>query len=799
MEFGELVKVVSGKVLQKGDQSFRRVATDSRTVQQPDQTLFFAQSGPNHDGHDYLLALYKSGTRLFIVERESDLDLPQAGIILVEKSLRALQRLAIHHRGQFQYPVIGVTGSNGKTIIKEWLAMLLESFYKVVKSPKSYNSQLGVPLSVMEMSAAHNLAILEAGISKEGEMEVLAEVIQPNIGVFTNIGPAHDEGFADEATKIKEKAKLFVHCDAILCCHDHLPVRQLLEARFGTKVKSWSLHDEAASIYFQLKGNTLSSTYGSGEAIRIPFTEGPQLENLLHVLAVCLLLEIKLSSLEQALSRIRDIDMRLALKPGTNDCYLIDDSYNNDLSGLSVALNILDQQRQKTNKTLVLSDILQSAVPDEQLYREVNALLEKHQVNRLIGVGPRIEAARQVFSMPGSFFRTTVELINQLPVFQNEIILIKGARVFGLEKVVNILEEKHHGTSLSIHFDKVLHNLNAYRSQLNGTKVMAMVKAHAYGGGSFELANFLQYHHVDYLGVAYVNEGIDLRKNGLTLPIMVMNPEWDALPLFSTYQLEPEIYALEMLSHLITLGIDVPIHLKIETGMNRLGISPSEIEALVAILTTKNVRVKSVFTHLAAGEDPAQDDFTMEQVGIFEKAFERIAVGLGYAPMKHVLNSAGVVRWPQYHFDMVRPGIGLYGIDPTNAMELMPASTFKTRISQLKSIKKGATIGYERAGIAEKDLTIAILPVGYADGYRRSFGRGKMYVKVNGQRAYTIGNICMDMTMVDVTGIPAQISDPVTLFGEEPHIRELAECADTIPYEILTSISSRVKREYSWD
>lgn len=800
MKFDELTRIVSGTVLQPGVHDFHRVATDSRTIQHPENTLFFAHSGPNHDGHEYIPGLFEQGVRSFIVERPNDLKFPEAAIFQVKDSLRALQQLATHHRNQFNYPVIGLTGSNGKTIVKEWLAMVLETQFQVVKSPKSYNSQLGVPLSIMEMAERHNLAILEAGISQVGEMKVLADLIQPTIGIFTNIGPAHDEGFSDRSSKVKEKALLFSSCDFIVCRYDHVAVREELEKLYGGKVRSWSLDSSSANVQFHRAGNWVSCIWeGREQSVWIPFTEGSQLENLLHVLTTCLILGADLSELSSAISRIRNIEMRLALKKGANDCYLIDDSYNNDLSGLGVALNILDQQRQKTNKTLILSDIQQSGLPNDKLYNQVNELLEKHEINRLIGVGPRINKAEALFKLEKAFFETTSDLINELPVFQNEIVLVKGARTFGLEKVVAILEEKHHGTSLNIHFEKVLHNLNVFRNLLSEAKLMVMVKAHAYGGGSYELANFLQYHKVDYLGVAYVNEGIDLRKNGLDIPIMVMNPEWESLPMFGTYQLEPEIYSIEMLKYFVSLGVVVPVHLKIETGMNRLGFEQEEISTLMGIVKAHKVKVQSVFTHLAAAEDPNEDGFSKKQGQIFNNAYQQIADVLGYSPLKHALNSAGIVRWPQYHFDMVRLGIGLYGIDPSDNLDVLPISTFKTQISQIKHLKAGATIGYGRTGVAEKEMTIATLPVGYADGYRRSFGRGRASVLVNGREVPTVGNVCMDMTMIDVTGISAKQGDEVILFGEQPNIKKLAECADTIPYEILTSISPRVKREYSWD
>lgn len=798
MEFSKLANILHGRTLQDSELSFQSVATDSRLIQNPKETIFFARKGPNHDGHAFVKVLYEQGVRLFVLEASVDDPLEDAGIYLVEDALTALQTLARDHRDSFHYPVIGITGSNGKTTVKEWLASLLQDFFKIVKSPKSYNSQLGVPLSIMKMQAHHELAIMEAGVSHSGEMDMLAKIIMPNLGIFTNIGPAHNEGFESLHQKVEEKARLFASSDHIICRRDHELVWSTLSSLYGERVRSWSLDHPQADIQYRLSGKKLTMP-GTDQSFDLHFTSEPQLENLLHCLTMGLELGIDPDLLNESLLKIRDIDMRLTLKSGINNCYIVDDTYNNDLVGLEVALDTLNQQKQKTKKTVVLSDILQSGLAPKSLYTRVNELLEQHHIQRLIGIGKEISANAGLFSMENSFFLNVEEFKSQLPSFGDEIILVKGARPFKLEKVVQALEEQHHGTHLTMRFESVLHNLNSYRELLGRTKLMVMVKAYGYGGGSYELANFLQYHQVDYLGVAYVNEGIDLRKNGVKTPIMVMNPDWESLPLFEQYDLEPEIYSPEMLDHLISLGVSVPIHLKVETGMNRLGFRSGELDQALEMITQYEIRVRSVFSHLAGAEDPVHDEYTTQQVSNFERAYQTISSKLDVPPLKHIVNSGGIVRWPQYHFDMVRLGIGLHGIDPTGQLNLRPVSTFKTKVSQVKSIKKGETIGYSRAGLAKQDMTIATLPVGYADGYRRSFGCGKAFVIINGQKARTIGNICMDMSMVDVTGLQVTKGEEVILFGQEPSIHELAKWADTIPYEILTSVSGRVKRVYSWD
>ena len=800
MQFAELARIINGKTLLTSPLSFQFIATDSRLIKNPADTLFFARKGPTHDGHAFVRELYEQGVRLFVLEHPAETDLPEAGILQVDHSLIALQQLAAYHRKQFAYPVIGITGSNGKTTVKEWLASLLQDQYSVVKSPKSYNSQLGVPLSIMEMRHFHELAIFEAGISRAGEMDKLARQISPQLGIFTNIGTAHAEGFSRQEQKVREKAQLFQSCQHIICRRDHVLVWSTLKELYGSRVKSWSLEHPLADIKYQLAGHQLI-LIGSeqGWTFDLPFSTEPQLENLLHALTTGLLLGVEPELLKKALPRIRDIDMRLTLKSGLNGCYLVDDCYNNDLAGLEVALGTMDQQRQKNKKTVILSDILQSGLSNDLLYHQVNDLLAHHHVHRLIGIGPQISASADSFKINKSFFPDTQQFLEHLPELEDEIVLVKGARQFHLEEVVKALEEQHHGTSLTIHFESVLHNLNTYRKLLRKTKLMVMVKAHGYGGGSEELANFLQYHQVDYLGVAYVNEGINLQKNGIKIPIMVMNPDWDSLPLFARHELEPEIYSLDMLRHFIRLQIPVPIHLKLETGMNRLGFHATELEDAVHLIRLNQLKVQSIFTHLAGAEDPDHDDFTKKQVHQFELAYQMITEQLGYLPIRHVLNSGGIVRWTGYHFDMVRLGIGLHGIDPSGQLELQPISTFKTRVSQVKNLTKGETVGYGRYGVAEKDLTMATIPVGYADGYRRSFGRGKAYVTIQGEKAFTMGNICMDMSMVDVTGLNIKKGDEVVLFGHNPSIYQLAEWAETIPYEILTAVSSRVKRVYTWD
>lgn len=800
MHFSAIAEIVGGQMVQLSkDGAIDELVIDSRQATGQEKMLFFCLVGHHHDGHQFVSEVYQKGLRNFIVSNAVAIP-KDANLIKVADTLDALQKLVAHHRSSFNIPVVGITGSNAKTMIKEWLSTVLSEKYQVVKSPKSYNSQVGVPLSVWQLNNLHEIGVFEAGVSEKGEMTKLANIIQPTIGIFTNIGEAHSQGFGSLAEKIEEKSRLFESADKIICCKDHQEIHQHLVKTYGGKVIAWSIHSPSEiSITKDEKQHFFK--YGTTEyGFRLGERGARDLENLFHVITAAIICGLSQTEIEDGLKHIVPVPMRLELKRGMNDTYILDDTYNNDLAGLRIALNYQQQQTQYSRKTVILSDILQSGQQDAQLYSEVYSLLKTHAVDRVIGIGPKITASGELFVMDKHFFPDVEAFLASDLTFANEMILIKGARVFGLEKIVSFLEEKNHGTVLEVNFESLLDNLNSYRNLLKkDVKLMVMVKAFAYGGGIAEIANLLQYQQVDRFGVAYVDEGIFLRKHGIKIPILVMNPNWEALSLLTTFDLEAEVYSLTMFRHMLTTLKKMPgIHLKLETGMNRLGIPREDLTEVRTILANHpELEIKGVFTHLSSQEEAINDDYTLDQIKDFEQCYEDIASTLGYKPIRHVLNSAGIVRWPDYQYDMVRLGIGLYGFDASGKMkDLQPISTLKTIVSQVKKVKKGDSIGYSRMGRAPIDGQIAILPIGYADGYLRIFGNGNAWVMIDGKKAPTIGNICMDMTMIDISGIDVKEGDEVILFGENPTITELAKWAHTIPYEILTNVSQRVKRVF---
>ncbi|XOV92399.1 MAG: bifunctional UDP-N-acetylmuramoyl-tripeptide:D-alanyl-D-alanine ligase/alanine racemase [Bacteroidota bacterium] len=800
MLFSEIAKITGGQSLRlTKDNTISELYIDSRSVTNPKGSVFFCLKGHQHDGHQFISQVHQKGIRNFVISDDTDVPV-DANVIGVNDTLDALQQVAIHHRSLFAVPVIGITGSNGKTMIKEWLSTVLQEKYRVVKSPKSYNSQIGVPLSVWQLNADHEIGVFEAGISKSGEMEKLEKIIQPTIGIFTNIGEAHDEGFSSIRKKIEEKSKLFQNAEKIICCRDHTEIFNHLTNTYPEKVIDWSTSAESSITITTFDEQYTFRFNNQSYSFRFSHRKPYDIENLFHVISASIVCGLDKDEIERGLKQIIPVPMRLELKQGVNDTYILDDTYNNDLAGLKIALNYQNQQVQYAHKTVILSDILQSGMYDYQLYQEVNELLVNHNVGRFIGIGTQISAEKDVFAMKKDFFPDVESFLSSDLSFANEMILIKGARVFGLERIVSFLEEKNHGTILEVNFEALTHNLNVYRNHLNpGVKLMVMVKAFAYGGGIAEIANLLQYQKVDRLGVAYVDEGIILRKHGIKIPIVVMNPNWEALSLLTSFNLEAEVYSISMLNHmLVNLKSFPAIHLKIETGMNRLGIQEKDVEELISILSEHpEIKLAGIFTHLSSQEDEANDSYTSSQLEIFDRMYDRISEKLDPKPIKHVLNSAGIIRWPDHQYDMVRLGIGLYGYDASSKVnDLQPISTLKTIVSQVKQVKKGESIGYSRMGKASKNGQIAILPIGYADGYLRMFGNGKAYTLINGQKAPTIGNICMDTTMIDVTGLDAKEGDEVILFGQNPTIVQLAEWAQTIPYEILTNVSQRVKRVF---
>ena len=812
----KIADVTSGKLSGNSNAPVNELVTDSRNYIVSANSLFIALRGVSHDGHTYLRELAVRGLQNFMVEYIPDSlkGRNDLNFIIVPDTLRALQQLAAFHRSQFTLPVIGITGSNGKTIVKEWLFQLLNGDRSVLRSPRSYNSQLGVPLSVWKLSSGYDLAIFEAGISMPGEMQHLKEIIAPDIGIFTNIGQAHQENFSSIEEKVDEKLKLFADCETVIICSDHHEVLAGIE-RAGMVSKNrfftWSTKDESATVYvseivkkqgkthFSVKYNNIKTT------VEIPFSDAASFENAMHCLSVLLLFGYTPDEIGGRLKSLVPVAMRLEQKQGTNDCTLINDAYNSDIVSLEIALDFLNQQRQHAKKSVILSDIFQSGMSEEQLYKEVAALLEGKKIHRLIGVGKGLSSCSRFFPEGSLFFEKTEDLIEQLGQlhFSNEAILLKGARAFGFEKISAQLEKKTHNTVLEINLNSLVHNLNSYRSLLNnGTRIMAMVKAFSYGSGTWEIANVLQYHKVDYLGVAFADEGMELRRAGIRLPMMVMNPEESGFDQMIEHKLEPEIYSFRVLEkwaeELNSRGIsDFPVHLKIDSGMHRLGFLPEDTEKLVSFIQKNRCfRVRSVFSHLAASDEPQHDEFTRKQIKTFDVISEKIQHKLKHPVIRHILNSAGIERFPEAHYDMVRLGIGLYGITSDKQLKLQQVSSLKSIISQIKAIEPGESVGYSRSFMADSPIRVGVVPVGYADGLDRRLGNGNGKFFINGQQVSIIGNICMDMCMVNLNGINAQEGDEIIIFGEDFTISDISEKTGTIPYEVLTGISSRVKRVY---
>lgn len=784
------------------DRLVTALLTDSRKASRDEGALFFAIKGERHDGHDHIGKLYVAGIRQFVVEKDNQWDLPEANIIRVNSSVQALQYIAKHHRQQFTLPVIGITGSNGKTIIKEWLYQLLAHNFSIVKNPGSYNSQIGVPLSVWQIQPHHNLAIFEAGISKPGEMEKLEDIIKPAIGVFTNIGSAHDEGFADTGEKIREKLLLFQHAEQLVFCADHTSIAEAVK-KANIPGLSWGTTKDSDIIIRKVNDSFLLQKAGEEFTVTLPFSDKASIENCFHCITVMLCLKISPEEIQQRVHLLRSVSMRLELKEGINRCQVIDDTYNNDLGGLQISLEFLTHQHQKQKKRIILSDIFQSGMDDKDLVTQIASIVEKNAVHGLTGIGPVLTKYKHLFHIPSEFYPDTDTYLSTFDPgrYVDEVILVKGARSFQFEKIVQRLQRKVHGTIMEVDLGALVHNLNFVRSVMRPqTKIMVMVKAFAYGSGSIEVANLLQYHKVDYLGVAYSDEGVELRKNNISIPIMVMNPSEESFDQMIAYGLEPEVYNFKILRALILSlsGRTCNIHIKLDTGMHRLGFDEADTPGLISILREHpNIRVASIFSHLAGADEAINDAFSYEQAGKFRKMAGAVSTAISYKPLLHILNSPGILRLPDLQMDMVRLGIGLYGIDPTNTgFPLRPAATLKTIISQIKEIQPGETIGYGRKGKVVKKMKIATIAIGYADGYSRAFSHGKGEVLIHGRRAPVVGIVCMDMTMVDITGIDAHEGDEVIVFGEGLPITEVAGKINTIAYEILTNTSERVKRVF---
>jgi len=791
--------------------------TDSRQViLSGEGKVFFAIRGKNHDGHSFLEIMYRNGVRIFVVEiLPSGMDLfGGAAFIVASDVISALQSIASYKRRNFNIRVIGVTGSTGKTIVKEWLAEILGRSSRVLRSPKSYNSQIGVPLSVWKISGNYSTAIFEAGISMPGEMERLRDIIQPDIGVITNIGDAHSENFSNLEEKTSEKLRLFRDSSTIVFCRDHSIINSAISADPVLSCKrltGWSVKDRNAEIYvetaIQAGGVTeISMQYsGRGYKFNIPFTDRASVENAITAASVCLSAGTDPDQVAAGMASLVSVAMRMEMKPGINNCQLIEDFYNSDPGSLAVAVESLGNGRIR-DKVLILSDFEQSGRSGRELCSDVSDLIKRYDINRFIGVGPVLSSFRDFFKEGSSFYLSTDDFVNKFNAseFRNEIILLKGARKFEFEKIGRLLEHKTHQTRLEINLDAIINNLNCFRQKIGpDTRIMAMVKAFAYGNGPGEIASLLEYHRINYLGVAYADEGVELRKAGISTPVMVMNPDPDSFETMISYNLEPELYSFQTFEKFTGVAarhglIGYPVHLKIDTGMHRLGFLPSEVKALCKRLRNNELlKVISVFSHFAASEDPAFDSFTHLQAQRLVEAAEAIKDSTGYSFMRHICNSAGVARFPGYHFEMVRPGIGIFGAEYVEGLDLLPAGRFITRISQIKVIPAGEPVGYGCNDSAGSDRIIAILPVGYADGLRRSMGNGKGFLFIRNTRVPLTGNICMDMCMADVTGTGAMEGDVAEIFGTNITVEEVARVCNTIPYEILTSVPERVKRVFT--
>lgn len=792
--------------------------TDSRSLKSPAETLFFAIKSKSNDGHRFIEELYKRGVRNFVTEQNLPIFSTFKGvnIIKVANSVKAMQKIAASHRKKFKIPVIGVTGSNGKTIVKEWLNQLLQPDFFITRSPRSYNSQIGVPLSVWGLEQRTTLAIFEAGISQPGEMEALGEIIAPTIGIFTCIGDAHQEGFKSTTDKLNEKLKLFKSAKTIIFNASYNEIKEGIESTYPDKeLIGWSETDPTAPLYVKSisKDNNIASvTYiykGTEEGFKIPFIEDGSIENAIH--SLCTMLFCFGISPKEAATRLIGIEpvaMRLEVKEGRNGCTIINDTYNSDINSLEIALDFLSRRSisEGVKRRLILSDILQSSTNEVELYSKVAQLLKDKCIDKFVGIGERLTANSQLFPEDSCFYSSTAEFLSSgiAERFNNELILIKGARKFNFDDITDVLSLKQHETVLEVNLDAIRHNYNYYKQKLlPNTKLICMVKAFGYGVGSYELTKTLQDAGSNYVAVAVADEGAELRKAGITMPIMVMNPEMGTFDTLFKYNLEPEVYSFRLLEALTkaasSQGItDFPIHIKIDSGMHRLGFTIQDMPKLIKELSAnKELTPYSVFSHLAGSDDENLDYYTESQIDIFTRCAESLQMGIGRPIFRHILNSAGISRYTQYQFEGVRLGIGLYGVAPHQSVKgLKVVSSLKTTILQIKELSSAETVGYGRKGVLNKKSRIAAVPIGYADGLNRHLGNGVGEMWINGAKAPIVGNVCMDVTLIDVTDIDCHEGDTVEVFGENIRVEEIAEKLGTIPYEILTSISSRVKRVY---
>ena len=818
----KITTLIGARRYGNADGNIRWLLTDSRSLCFPEETLFFALKTQRNDGHRYIDELYRRGVRHFVVEQvpeHSDTIYPEANFLRVPHTLAALQRLAERHRDEFNLPIVGITGSNGKTMVKEWLYQLLLPSQKIVRSPRSYNSQIGVPLSVWLLNEQTEIGIFEAGISQPGEMYALRDIIQPTIGVLTSLGSAHQENFRSMEEKCMEKLELMHDTEAMVYCSDNdIVSRCVRRMQYKGEKIGWSQCDEKAVFFVKSiesgvnSGNITRITYvwhGENGAYEIPFIDEASIENSFTCAAVALHLGVTPEQLTERMPQLEPVAMRLEVKEGQHGCILINDSYNSDINSLDIALDFMNR-REASRKTLILSDMFQTGTSPEALYAQVSDLAQKRGIEKFIGIGPELSAQADRIRIADKQFFADVQHFLSSDAFsnlRNELILLKGARPFGFDQITEQLEQKVHETILEVNLNALVDNLNYFRSFLKpDTKMVCMIKADGYGAGAVEIAKTLQDHRVDYLAVAVADEGVTLRKAGITANIMIMNPEMTAFKTMFDYDLEPEVYSFRLMDALIRAArkegvTGWPVHIKFDTGMHRLGFDPEQdIDELVDRLKHQQAIIpRSVFSHFVGSDSDGFDAFSAEQFAKFEAGSQKLQAAFSHKILRHMDNSAGIEHFPERQMDMCRLGIGLYGVDPRDNRILSTVSTLKTTILQLRRVPAGETVGYSRKGKIEHDSVIAAIPIGYADGLNRHLGNRHCYCLVNGQKAEYVGNICMDVAMIDVTGIDCQEGDKVEIFGEHLPVTVLSDVLDTIPYEVLTGVSNRVKRVYFQD
>jgi alanine racemase len=820
----KITTLIGARRIGTADATIGWLLTDSRSLCFPEETLFFALKTTRNDGHRYIDDLYRRGVRNFVVAADAAPLWGRsegANFLVVPSPLAALQRLAERHRDEFDIPIVGITGSNGKTMVKEWLNQLLSPSMTVTRSPKSYNSQIGVPLSVWLLNEQTQVGLFEAGISQPDEMPSLADIIQPTIGLLTSLGPAHQENFRSLEEKCMEKMQLF-HSAKVLAYNsdDDIISRCIRRSGFKGEKIGWSRENLSAPLYIEkvsLASNpspltAVSYIYkGTRASYCLPFFDEASLQCSFACAAVALYLGLTPDELSERMARLEPVAMRLEVKEGQHGCILINDSYNSDINSLDIALDFMARRTQSKGGVLILSDIFQSGLSDYELYCKVNSLCMERGISHLLAVGSHISGQKGVFTLPAQHFFATTDQLLASDVFRSlhdEVILIKGARPFGFDRITELLEQKVHETILEVNLNAVVDNLNYYRSFLKPeTKLVCMVKADAYGAGAVEVAKTLQDHRVDYLAVAVADEGVTLRHHGITQNIMIMNPEMTAFKTMFDYDLEPEVYSFRLMDALIHAaeqqGITGwPVHIKLDTGMHRLGFDPEkDIDEVIRRLKAQNAIIpRSVFSHFVGSDSDDFDNFSAMQFEKFDKASRQLQAAFSHKILRHMDNSAAIEHFPERQMDMCRLGLGLYGVDPRDNRMLHTVSTLKTTILQLRHVPKEETVGYSRKGVLTRDSLIAAIPIGYADGLNRHLGRGAGYCLVNGQKAPYVGNICMDVAMIDVTDIPdVHEGDMVEIFGEHLPITVLSDVLDTIPYEVMTSVSNRVKKVYFQD